>query len=322
MAKIVLHLKPGDVSPELNGWHLRLYKIIRNMCQSEGISFIIKARDSDIKVNTRNIRDQRFQDGNLHIIDDRSVHSENVLNAGVAYFWEHWHLDPVGTKAFSSIGDATYDPQTVSPERALGFSRNLKKRYLQKRLSKYSQPDDTQSFQPGSISVFFQGQYPINAGATQFSDIDMLRAVQNGTEDRRIVVKPHPLVSDKLDIQMALDLASQDDRIQVTDANVHDILSASAATVSINSTVALEGFMHGVPALLFGKSDFHHIAGTVSNPALFSQSLDNELRRDADYDRYLTWYFVKHCIQINNTKVQDKIWDCFERLGFPKHSFH
>ncbi len=316
-----MHLKPGDVSPELNGWHLRLYRVIQDMCKAEGIPFVFKARDKDIKVSTRTVRGERFQDGDLHIIDDRSVESQNVLNAGVAYFWEHWHLDPVGTKAFSSIGNAVYDPQAVSPDRARAFSRNLKKRYLQKRRSKYEQPQDTQSFRPGAISVFFQGNYPINSGATQFSDIDMLLAVQNGAGDRPIVVKPHPLVSDKLDIQAALDLASQDDRIEVTDANIHDILSSSAATVSINSTVALEGFMHGVPAVLLGKSDFHHIASTVSKPALISQSLNHELGREADYDRYLAWYFLKHCIQINSAKVHEKIWERFEQSCFPKQRF-
>ena len=49
----------------------------------------------------------------------------------------------------------------------------------------------------------------------------------------------------------------------ISDANVHDILKACRATVSINSSVALEGFLHRKPAVLFGLADFHHFAGRV-----------------------------------------------------------
>lgn len=201
------------------------------MCAAEGITFEIKVRDKDLKVSTRRVRDRRFQDGNLHIIDDRSIEAAGVLNAGVAYFWEYWHLDPVGTKAFSSIGEETYNPTTISADRALIFFNNLTKRYLQKRRSKYNQPSDVQAVPADAVSVFFQGNYPMNAGATQFSDIEMLLAVQNQAGDRPIIVKPHPFSSDHLNIQMARELARQDERVYVTNANVHDILRTSIATV-------------------------------------------------------------------------------------------
>ncbi|KAG1713838.1 hypothetical protein GQR58_002315 [Nymphon striatum] len=109
---------------------------------------------------------------------------------------------------------------------------------------------------------------------------------------------------------MIVELAKQDDRIRLTDANVHDILPASIATVSINSTVALEGYMHGVPAILFGKSDFHHIAQTVAEPPNFAQDLYSAMEQDIDFDRYLA------C-----GKLHEKIWARFANAGFPKEAF-
>ncbi|MEP2639652.1 MULTISPECIES: hypothetical protein [Rhodobacterales] len=321
MSKIILHLKSGDASPELNGWHLRLYREIRELCADAGIVCEIQIRDKGLKVGIRSVNDKRFQDGNLHVIDDRSIEAKGVLNAGVAYFWEYWHLDLIGTKAFSSIGGEVYDPASVGPNRANIFFDNLTKRYLHKRRSKYGQPNDIQSIPTGAISVFFQGQYPAAAGATKFSDIEMLLAVQNQAGDRPIVVKPHPLVSDELGLQMMRELARNDERIHVTNANVHDILCKSIATVSVNSTVALEGFMHKVPAILFGKSDFHHFVTTVKSSDNFAHALKTELSRKSGFENYLAWYFLKHCLPLNSGRLHEKIWDRFDHAGFGKEYF-
>lgn len=318
MAGITLHLKHKDANQELRGWHLRLYRVIRDLCESHGIDIEIRERDKDIRVATRRVSDRRFQDGNLHIIDDRSLRATGVLNAGVAYFWEFWHLDPIGTKAFSSIGLNAYDPNSVKPQRAANFCQNLRKRYLGQRRSKYGQPSRHSDFPQGAVSVFFQGGYPVNSGATSFSDLDVLQAVQQGAGDRPIIVKPHPLASSPTDIDVVTALAKEDYRIRLTDGNVHDILASSALTASVNSTVALEGFMHGVPAVLFGTSDFHHVATTIRTPGAFADALDTEFQRAEDYDRFLAWYFLKHCLPLNSGKLEEKLWERFEAVGFPK----
>lgn len=322
MSKIILHLKPSDVSSELKGWHLRLYRSIGELCESEGIDFQIRQRDPEIRVGTRALDDERFDDGDLHIIDDRSLQAKGVLNAGVAYLWEFWHLDPVGTKAFSSIGRAAYDPEAVSAQRSQTFVSNLKRRYLEKRKSKYNQPEERRTLPSNAISVFFQGIYPINSGATRYSDIDVLLATQAAVGDQPIIVKPHPLSSNAADKSMVEELARQDDRIVITDANVHDILDNSACTISINSTVALEGYMHGVPAVLFGTSDFHHVSTTITDLKLVSSALETALLSDTDFERYLSWYFLKHCIHLNSGKLHEKLWEQFSEVGFPRERFN
>ena len=318
MAKIVLHLKAGDVSGELKGWHLALYREIRALCGAHGIPFECRARDADIRVGTRSLPDRRFDDGNLHIIDDRSLQAANVLNAGVAYFWEYWHLDAQGTKAFSSIGGRHYEPAAVSETRSRTFAANLRKRYRDKRRSKYDQPMDQRSFAQGALAVFFQGDYPVKSGASTWDDLEILEAVQAEAGDRPIVVKPHPHSSTKTDMYRLQKAAQMDTRITVTDANVHDILAASACTVSVNSTVALEGFLQGVPAILFGRADFHHVAACVDQETRFAAALDQALARQVDYDRYLAWYFLKNCLHLRSGRLHDRLFERFEGAGFPR----
>lgn len=319
MAKIILHLPEDDVTEALAGRHLRLYRVIRDMAQVEGIALQIRPRARDLTPATRLPPDDRFNDGNLHIVDDRSVQAEGVLNCAVAYFWEFWHLDPKGTKAFSSIGDLPYDARAMPYARAVRFFDGQRAKLVEARKSKYGQKAEVSKLPEGALAVFFQGHFPLRQGATRFDDLAMLEVVRQYAGNRPIVVKPHPLVNDPF--TLASVQALRDDRLIITDANVHDILARCAATVSINSTVALEGYLHRKPAILFGRSDFHHIAGRVDRPEDFPEVLTAQLGRNGGFAQYLAWYFLRHCLRLGSPGLQDALWSRFAAAGFPKERF-
>ena len=86
MPNIIIHLKTADMTRPLSFNHLQLYGVIKDMSAGKGFDVIIRQRDEDIKTMMRQVPDDRFNDGNLHIIDDRCVNMANVLNAGVACF--------------------------------------------------------------------------------------------------------------------------------------------------------------------------------------------------------------------------------------------
>jgi hypothetical protein len=319
-ARIVLHLPAGGANAAMEGWHLRLYRVIRDMGLAEGIGVDIRVRDRDITPATRAVSDGRFADGNLHILDDRSVRAEGVLNAAVAYFWQFWHLDPVGTKAFSSIGALAYDPAEMPYPRAETFFKAQRARLVARRQSKYGQKAETTQLPQGGLAVFLQGDFPVKQGATTFDDMAMVAAVLAQTSGP-VLVKPHPLVIDPHTLAGLRKLAQRDARLVITDANVHDILAACVATVSVNSTVALEGFLHRKPAVLFGQADFHHFAGRVMQASDFGAVLAQERGRTGGYAQYLAWYFLRHCLRIDNADLQGAIWARFAAAGFPRARF-
>lgn len=321
MPKIILHLAARDASEALAGRHLRLYRVIRSMATAEGIGLEIRTRAADLTPATRHVNDGRFADGNLHIIDDRSVQAPGVLNCAVAYFWEFWHLDAKGTKAFSSIGHQVYDPRAMPFARAAPFFAAQQAKLVARRVSKYGQTAEVEAIPQGALAVFFQGDYPRRQGVTSFDDLATLQAVCAGADDRPIVVKPHPLSSDPGVMIEARLMTQGDRRVRFTNANVHDILARCAATVSINSTVALEGFLHRKPAVLFGRSDFHHFAGRVEQPQDFAAVLAAELTRKKGYAQYLAWYFLRHCLRLGSPGLEAAIWQRFASAGFPKDVF-
>ena len=322
---IVLHLPEQSASAGrargLAGRHMRLYQVIRDLARKSQIPVEIRARSADLTPATRHVSDHRFADDNLHIIDDRSVQAPGVLNCAVAYFWEFWHLDPIGTKALSSIGGLDYDPASMPYGRAERFFEAQRARLVAPRLSKYGQKTEVTAVPPGALAVFLQGEFPMKQGVTTFDDLAMLRAVRDWQGDRPIVVKPHPLVKNPFTLAGLRVAVHGDDRITLTDANVHDILATCAATVSINSTVALEGYLHRKPAVLFGQSDFHHLAGRVRAPEDFAAVLDAQLARRGGYAQYLAWYFLRHCLRLGSPGLEAAIWSRFAAAGFPKERF-
>jgi len=317
-AELVLHLKAGDVAGDLSGHHLRLYRHLRNMAARDGIVVRIRPRDRDIRIGTRTLTDDRFEDGNLHIIDDRSVRCPNVLNAAPADFWEFWHLDPHGTKAFSSTGAKPYDPAHVAWSSAKPFYDRLRAEYLHKRRSKYQQTETRLAVPQGCVAVFFQGNYPIESGATTHSDLDMLHQILNVAGTHPVVVKLHPHTADAGIVAQIL--AIKDPRLSLTAANVHDVLAACCVSVSINSTVALEGNLHRKPAILFGESDFHHIAYPVARYGV-AGAFKAALAHDGGFAKYLTWYFKRNSLWMARRTLDDDIWRIFTAAGFPKSRF-
>lgn len=320
MPRILLHLPP-TATETLEGRHLRLYRVIRDMGRREGIAVDLCPRAEDLTPATRAVTDGRFDDGNLHVIDDRSVQAPGVLNAAVAYFWEFWHLDPRGTKACSSIGDLTYDPRAMPYARAERFFAAQRARRVVPRLSKYGQKAERSDLPPGALAVFLQGDYPQRQAVTGFDDLAMLAAVRGADLDLPILVKPHPLVKNPFTLaELQLSLRG-DDRVRLTDANVHDMLETCLATVSINSTVALEGFLHRKPAVLFGQADFHHLCGRVERPEDFAPVLEAQRGRRRGYAQYLAWYFLRHCLRLGSPGLEAAIWARFAAAGFPKERF-
>ncbi|MEC7257844.1 MAG: hypothetical protein VXW58_08480 [Pseudomonadota bacterium] len=315
--RIILHLKAAHLLRDFSVPFLRLYGVIEGL----GPPVERRQRDGDIRVGTHAVSDGRFDDGNLHIIDDRSVVAGNVLNAGLAYFRGYWHLDPRGTRHRSSIGVLRYDESAVRYRLARDVFQRLRQQYVVPRKSRYPQPDRVEVVEPGVIAVFFQGRYPIDSGATDYDDFAMLRAVLDGAKGRRVVVKPHPNASTPGDLAQLNDLARDHPDLLISHANVHDILSTACATVSINSTVALEGYLHRTPAILFGASDFHHIAETVTDAADFAPALARATGRRGGYAQYLAWYFRDNCLSPDAPDAPARIWARFAEAGFPPERF-
>lgn len=258
-----------------------------------------------------------YDDGDLHILDMGRVRGPGILNAGVAYIAPWWHLDPAGVQGDSGIGALDYDPRAVGYAAARPFFEAMRAEFVTPRRSRRDQTEAVTPFRDGAVAVFLQGRTPARLGQAHCTAVEMLRAVACGAGGREVIAKPHPLAAEA-DAETIAAVRAEGLAVTATTANVHDILAACACTVSFNSAVAMEGFLHRKPAILFGRSDFHHICETVRDPADFPAALARTLARPpGGYAQYLKWYLGRHCLNLRGPRFVERVQAVFDAAGFP-----
>lgn len=213
-----------------------------------------------------------------------------ALNLGIAYLGGYFYVDPKGVNFESSVTDRPFVPDRVPMDRAQAFYAELRKTWVEGRKSRQPQPEGRQDFGTGHLAVFLQDWSDPVERAQLVDSETMVRTVVQGAGGRRVVVKPHPRYKGRETRAILKYLRDSGADVRITDANVHDILQGAAATVSISSSLALEGMLHRVPAILFGRMDLHHCATTVTRPEEWPAALAAALATDWPYERYLLWF--------------------------------
>lgn len=310
-APVVFHLPMAALETWRKAPFLALYPRIADVLAAHGVSPRVEARG-----DTR-FPGPRPGDGALHLVEAGQVQGPGWLNCALAYLIGFWHLDPEGTLAGSSARHARFDPASVDAAAAQSFADELRARFVTPRLSRYRQdPTPATGLPQGAIVVFFQGPVPHTRGEAYLTDDEMLRATIAAAEGRPVLVKAHPLKPEPGRRAIA---AALEDGLQLTptEANVHDLLSAAAVTVSINSAAAIEGMLHGKPAILCGRADFAQLAETVTSPEEMAPALSRALRQPRDHDRGLFWYFSQHCLDIVSPGFEARLFDWLAAEGFP-----
>ena len=228
--------------------------------------------------------------GHFDFVHNGRVPRVRALNLGVAYLPGYFYVDPRGVNFESMITDQVFVPARVPADRAEGFFADLQKTWVDGRRSRHPQKDEHQDFGTGHLAIFLQDWSDPVERAQWMDSETMVRAVVEGAGGRRVVVKPHPRYKGRETRAILKYLRESGADVKVTDANVHDIMQGAAATVSISSSLALEGMLHRVPAILFGRTDLHHCATTVTRPADWPAALEAALGTDWPFQRYLLWF--------------------------------
>lgn len=230
-------------------------------------------------------------------VHNGTVARPQALNLGSAYLPDFFYCDPKGLYFESSIADLVFDPAGLDPMVSTAFLQRLRDDYVTPRRSRYAQPDLYSDFGAGHIAVLLQDWSAPLARARYMDAHAMIRAVLGSTGGRRVIIKPHPRNMGEETIAILADLRAQArDDVLITDANLHDILCGAALSVSISSSASLEGMLHGVPAVLFGRSDLAPCAAIVQRAEDWPAMRDQALTRDWPFAAFLHWFLRRHAI--------------------------
>lgn len=311
--EIVFHINPHEAASWRGRERLAIFTRIAEVCESHGLPFSAIPRAPG---ETR--RQNGLADGKLHIVENGRIEGEGWLNTGLAYLLGFWHLDPHGIQAESRARTAVFTPRDVAFEPAQDFFKILRRRFAKSRLSRFNQPrkrDDT--LPEGAIAVFLQGLAPLRAGHCDLPMHEMIHAVSRNAGGRAVVVKPHPRAMPECAAAMAR-AAAEGAVFTVSEANVHDLLASCAVTVSANSAVAMEGFLHRKPAILFGQSDFESLAVRVRRPSDFAEALEIALATDWRFSKMIYWYYSTFALELAAPDFEDRMFRAFAEVGFSR----
>lgn len=250
----------------------------------------------------------------LHLIHNGAVRHPRALNTGLAYVFPFWYCDAHGIFADSSLASAAFDPGAEDPEAAASFFAAHARRIVGQRLSRYGQPNRRAEFAGGAIAVFLQGDSEPVERMRHMREAEMFEAVVTARGERKLIVKAHPR-NRSGDTGAILERARGLPGVTVTDANVHDILAASAVTVSISSATALEGMFHRVPAVLCGRSDLHHCAETARDPGAVAEALRTALGRTYPFEAFVHWFLGAGMLNTGRDDLLDRVVARFRARG-------
>lgn len=240
-------------------------------------------------------------DDKFHIFNHGQVHHARALNAGIAYVYPFWNLDPLGIRAQSSITNTPFRPGQVDAAKSKVFFGHLRDRWVSRRQSRYNQPEAREALPAHAIAVFFQDESHRGVRETCYMDRwSMLQTVLQSWPGP-VVVKPHPLELDRAVFERLLKIQKKHPQLHISQGNIHDILTVAARVVTINSAVGIEAYMHRKQVVLCGQADFHHIADIAHSPAELSAALA-QAPRGRVYAKYLYWYFAKNCIDAGRSE--------------------
>ena len=303
-ANIILHLPaPMARQADLPGFP----RLLRDQLTAAGARVDIRARDLDALNAMGDTPD-------LHIIWQGRIRHPRALNTAVGYIFPFWYLDPMGVFGESSLAGAQFDPAAQDPKASADLVARLTQRLVIPRKSRFDQPDTGETYREGCIAVFLQGWSEPTERLRYMSEAEMLDAVLRDTGGRPVVIKPHPNTRDRETFEMLATLADRPD-VTVTFGNIHDILARAAVSVSLCSSVSLEGMLHRCPAVLFGRSDFHHCAMTVTTAADWPRARDTAIATDWPFAAFLHWFLEKGMINASRTEFVDLVAQRFAQNG-------
>ena len=135
--------------------------------------------------------------------------------------------------------------------------------------------------------------------------------------DARVIASLHPKESySQVEIDALEVLERANSRLCVQMGGMDDLLIGCDYIVTQNSSVAFNGYFFDKPALLFRKTDFHHIAVQADLSDL-AAGFAAVARAAPDYAAYVHWFWQQNSINAGRPDTQAQIAARLRRFGWP-----
>lgn len=225
-----------------------------------------------------------------------------------AYHYPFWQIERSAERWAWDVAQSVFDPDVSDAkesERFYGFWQN--------RLFGDA-PQGTS--RGGFIYVPLQGKLLDHRPFQICSPIEMIEHCLAQT-DMPVIATLHPNERYETAELAALEKLEQaNPRLTVQTGGMDALLAGCDYIVTQNSSVAFNGNFFGKPALLFRKTDFHHIAVQADLDNL-SSSFADVRNISPNYAAYVHWFWQKNSINAGRAEAEDMIVARLKRFGWP-----
>lgn len=221
------------------------------------------------------------------------------------YHYPFWALEPSSERWHWAVAKTPFSPETVTDPDAIPFFRRWQRKLF---------PKAETATRDGIVYVPLQGRLLQHRSFQTCRPVDMLAQVLAADTSRQVIATLHPKEQYSDPERAALEDLARNPRLTITTGGMEDLLQRCDYVVTMNSSAAFNAAFFGKPAILFGRSDFHHITlpATPDDLSAFDQIADHQ----PDYARYIYWFWQLHSINAGRADVQDKIRAAMIRGGW------
>jgi hypothetical protein len=238
--------------------------------------------------------------------------SEPVDHRGLvlrrAYVGAFWRIEPTERRWDFHVARARFDPGMIDGEEAARFAARWRRELFG--------PEAPPRERGSTLFVPLQGRLLDHRGFQTMSPLAMLDAVCRARPDLPVVATLHPRYDYTPEERTGL--AALVDRclnLRLSDTDSADLLRSCAAVICQNSAVAFTGYFLGVPAMLFARIDFHHIAANVGDLGVDGAFARLDESRP-DFARYLRWFLKENAIGAGSERAEAQILASARRAGW------
>lgn len=238
---------------------------------------------------------------------DQPTHPR-ALTMRRVYHYPFWQIETTTERWNWAVAKTLFDPATVEPQEARRFHGFWRRRLF---------PDAPPVSREGFVYVPLQGRLTECRSFQAASPVEMVEAVLHHDPDRLVIATFHPRETySDAERQEIYALAERHPRLSVKTWSMERLLPGCDYIVTQNSSAAFNGILFEKPFILFGKSDFHHIAANVQ--ALGQPDAFRAVTQVVpDYAAYLWWFWQEMSINAGRDEAEAKIAAALARGGWP-----
>ncbi len=247
-------------------------------------------------------------DNNYHMFDMAGAEGLRALNMRPSVLQPFWTVERPHSRYQGRMAHKVFDPATVGGGLVSPFFEEMQKLYLS--------PTEQDAELRDYVLVPLQGQLGKQRDWQYASVPEMVRTICAQDPARKIVLKPHPKEVYGPEDQAVIAQLSQLPNVQVLALPMQALIAQCAYIVTQNSTAVFEGILHRKPAILFAKSDFHHIFPTVKSAQDAPEAFARVEAKNMLFMKYLYWYLRMNAADIRRADAPAKIQEMLAEAGW------